>query len=909
MSYTPTYREGFLSVLMTLPHYLQKRIEKVDAELRNNPTAHHGGNVKKLKGFKRLWRYRLDNYRLIYAVREHLVEYIDVGPRKEIYERLSYDPDNPDEANLAEVEAKLAPDPGQVHNQPPIQPVKHPQYGKLLNRWGDAELRKLGLTDALLTRVRQMNEAEELWASEEEFPAPIFGRLHDLLHPPSPPPLFISPPAPRKLVDRDGECEVLLNCLVDEPASLICLVGASGMGKTTLATWLYNVARGPEYQVRYLACTEHKDITVDSLLTALSVDAPEAQQARIRGHHHPLRDHMQATLEFLNEQRCLLVFDDYDALSNREQMDQFVTGAFRYSQNVRIVLTARDRPAFLNDPAWQLGAAKDLPLRGLSLESISELMKVTEPAVNLTSDQLTIVWKKESGNPGALIKAKPRIREYAWKGDLESLPSYSEEWLKDFLTDEAWHLAERLSIIGTGLNAKLISRLFLGVPLSLVGELVDKDVLKELEPAGTFLMDDSARDFLYEKTDENLRREVHRVAGYDFASQADETQDNLQASAYLVQALNHFELAGDCRREILARSQEAYDRLMAQGDWDGAQAIAEKALWAARQEADMEGVCDWLIKIAERNIDREQLGEAETHLQEVVRNLPETVPVSLLEQTPNWAKYKMHSLIQQGRLAYRKSDPDYNLAITLYTKALSLARELGDQLSEAWCLYRIGQVDRRQERYGQAKEHFSQAFDLAQELGSTELVYECMNHLGVIARKQDEDEAHFQEALQDFQAAVGVADRTDNRLLKEESLSHLGRLATQMGRLAAQSGRLVQSEELLRKSKGLLQDALAVAKEIRNNRGIRIELTRLIDTLIELREYEEAKELLVESEQRNKADNDRLGIAWNLKHLGQLEQAHGEVNEGNVLIRQGIQQLAESGFPEYRPEFEAALKN
>lgn len=230
MSYMPTYREGFLSALMTLPYHLQKRLEKVDAELRNNPTAHHGGNIKKLKGFKRLWRYRLDDYRLIYVVRGSLVEYLDVGPRKEIYERLCYDPDNLDEALLAEVEAKIAPDRGQVRDQQPTQRVGRPVYGKLFDRWSNTELRKLGLTDVLLTRVRQMNGVEEFWAAEGQISPLIFARLLDLLFPPPPPPLFVSPPAPIKLVDRDGECEVLLNCLADEPASLICLIGASGMG-------------------------------------------------------------------------------------------------------------------------------------------------------------------------------------------------------------------------------------------------------------------------------------------------------------------------------------------------------------------------------------------------------------------------------------------------------------------------------------------------------------------------------------------------------------------------------------------------------------------------------------------------------------------------------------------------------
>jgi len=106
-----------------------------------------------------------------------------------------------------------------------------------------------------------------------------------------------------------------------------------------------------------------------------------------------------------------------------------------------------------------------------------------------------------------------------------------------------------------------------------------------------------------------------------------------------------------------------------------------------------------------------------------------------------------------------------------------------------------------------------------------------------------------------------------------------------------------------------LSGALTIAREIHNTRGIRIELTRLIDVLLLLQQYEKAEHLLQESEQRNQDANDQIGIAWNLKHRGQLEQ-RTNVERGNELVRHGVQKLEEIGIAneEWRPEFEAALK-
>jgi tetratricopeptide (TPR) repeat protein len=247
----------------------------------------------------------------------------------------------------------------------------------------------------------------------------------------------------------------------------------------------------------------------------------------------------------------------------------------------------------------------------------------------------------------------------------------------------------------------------------------------------------------------------------------------------------------------------------------------------------------------------------------------------------------MRIWFQTGRLEYHIQK--YANAMESFGKAHTLAQEFDDQLLRARCLIRMGQVKRRQTEWEAAVSFFRQAHGIANKSQDKKLAFECETQLGVIAQKQN----LFEEAAEHYAAARQIAQDINDRLAEETSLSHAGRLDYIRGRLS-------DAEQFLRK-------ALDIARPMHNFRGVRIELTRLIDVLIEVNENE-ARELLTESESHNRRTDDLLGIAWNLKQRGQLEKRRGNVEAGNNLIRQGIQQLAEIGFPEYIPEFEAALK-
>ena len=97
MAYEVSQPDTFYTELGSAPKKVQNAFRKtVLPQLRSNPTD-TGPSIKKLKGFDKVWRFRIgDNYRLVYLVEpdDFSVRLLLIGHRKEIYDRINYEPDS-----------------------------------------------------------------------------------------------------------------------------------------------------------------------------------------------------------------------------------------------------------------------------------------------------------------------------------------------------------------------------------------------------------------------------------------------------------------------------------------------------------------------------------------------------------------------------------------------------------------------------------------------------------------------------------------------------------------------------------------------------------------------------------------------------------------------------------------------
>lgn len=67
-----------------------KTTQKIIAVLRSFEKEPRPEGCKKLKGYSNLWRYRVGDYRIIYAISDVilLVDVREIGHRKDIYDKL-----------------------------------------------------------------------------------------------------------------------------------------------------------------------------------------------------------------------------------------------------------------------------------------------------------------------------------------------------------------------------------------------------------------------------------------------------------------------------------------------------------------------------------------------------------------------------------------------------------------------------------------------------------------------------------------------------------------------------------------------------------------------------------------------------------------------------------------------------
>lgn len=85
--YTVVLTQTAEKELRRLPYKVIEKIVAVLKSLEENPRP---SGCKKLKGYKDLWRVRVGDYRLIYAIEDviMLVDVREIGHRKDIYDKL-----------------------------------------------------------------------------------------------------------------------------------------------------------------------------------------------------------------------------------------------------------------------------------------------------------------------------------------------------------------------------------------------------------------------------------------------------------------------------------------------------------------------------------------------------------------------------------------------------------------------------------------------------------------------------------------------------------------------------------------------------------------------------------------------------------------------------------------------------
>lgn len=181
-----TQKPAYVSDFVELNKNLQQAVVVALQELEQDPVTPRGNTIKKMKGYTNVYRYRLGDFRLLYAaeLNARMIQLLAIGPRGTVYQRFDFPGwDAPETA--VEFGPELAAKPEWMEHPEWFQAEpQEPQKDKLPRK----------LTPALLTKwrvdpqyhdplMRCLYEDDLLNIPENRVPPEVLGRVMDGLYP------------------------------------------------------------------------------------------------------------------------------------------------------------------------------------------------------------------------------------------------------------------------------------------------------------------------------------------------------------------------------------------------------------------------------------------------------------------------------------------------------------------------------------------------------------------------------------------------------------------------------------------------------------------------------------------------------------------------------------------------------
>jgi len=178
-----THKPAYTADFIELNKNLQQAVVSAMQELEQDPITPRGNTIKKMKGFTNVYRYRLGDFRLLYAaeLEAHMVQLLAIGPRGTVYKRFDFPGwDAPETAVAFGPELAAQPEwmahPEWFQQESPKEKLPRKLTPALLEKWRiDPQYH-----DPLM---RCLYEDDLLAVPEHKVPADVLGRVMNGLYP------------------------------------------------------------------------------------------------------------------------------------------------------------------------------------------------------------------------------------------------------------------------------------------------------------------------------------------------------------------------------------------------------------------------------------------------------------------------------------------------------------------------------------------------------------------------------------------------------------------------------------------------------------------------------------------------------------------------------------------------------
>ncbi|MBD1903622.1 NB-ARC domain-containing protein [Trichocoleus sp. DQ-A3] len=213
---------------------------------------------------------------------------------------------------------------------------------------------------------------------------------------------------------RQAEMALLHEWIESDRCRLVALIGMGGIGKTALAAKL---AEQLQNKFEYLVWQSLRNAPpIEIVLTQLLkffANQQEVTQAE------SLDGQISQLIERLRSSRCLIVFDNVEAILDGVQAGQYRSGYEQYDEFLRrigsehhsscLLLTSREKPKTLFPLEGEILPVRSLSLTGLNTAAVQSLFQADGFICN--SDEWQNLTTSYSGNPLALKIVLATIRD------------------------------------------------------------------------------------------------------------------------------------------------------------------------------------------------------------------------------------------------------------------------------------------------------------------------------------------------------------------------------------------------------------------------------------------------------------------------------------------------------------------